>query len=342
VNVFDLGVVFKLKSDGSAFQVLHLFQDDDESQRIPTGALVEGSDGALYGTTNPRATNTYQTTVFKLAKNGTGYKVLHSFDDISGDFQWVSGLATSGDGVLYGTVNGRVFRLKEDGTGYQILHDGAGAGPLLLPTDGLLYGTAGGGLFGWGTIFRLSRDGSGYQVIHNFAADEWEPQGALVEGLDGALYGALSVDSGLGSIFRVRKDGSGYQTGHEFEGAASFLNPGVGVPLAGLVLGPDGLFYGTTSANRVVTYENGGWYSGTVFKLWPPETPDLISVLVDSGRALVSFTGESGYRYQVLRSTNLTDWQSLGNINMPSEGSYTFADASPLPSAAWYRIAWLP
>jgi hypothetical protein len=180
-------------------------------------------------------------------------------------------------------------------------------------------------------------------VIHSFYSDEgWWPQGALVEGLEGALYGTLSAGSGQGSIFRVGKDGSGYRTVHAFEGHGSFLKTGVGHPLSGLILGPDGLFYGTTSGNTVGAHYNGGYYSGNVFKLWPPETPDLISVSVNSGGALVSFTGESGSRYEVLRSTNLLDWLSLGIIDMPSAGSYAFADTSPPPSAAWYRIAWLP
>src|SRR5205823_3784393 len=44
-----VGTVFKLSKDGTWFQVLHAFSDPDGNS--PRGGVIEGSDGALYGTT---------------------------------------------------------------------------------------------------------------------------------------------------------------------------------------------------------------------------------------------------------------------------------------------------
>ena len=367
LNGFNTGVVFRLKSDGSGYQALHTFQNDDEQERIPSGVLVEGTDGAVYGTTSQRApgvANVHQNTVFKVAMNGAGYEVLHSFDDISGDVEWgliMSGLTTSGDGVLYGTTaagganaSGSVFRVNEDGSGYQVLHhfgaasDGAQPNaPPLAAKDGMLYGTTmmGGApsAGGWGTVFRLSRDGSNYQVIHSFYAEEgrW-PQGALMEAFDGTLYGTLSDGDGLGAVFRLSKDGSGFRIIHSFTGTPSFEDPGVGHPLAGVTPGLDGALYGTTSGNTISAYENGGQYAGAVFKLWPPETPDLHGVLVSGNETLVTFDGESGLRYEIMRSTNLIDWSTLDFVVMPDAGTFSYSDSAPPQSGAWYRIAWQP
>jgi hypothetical protein len=163
-----------------------------------------------------------------------------------------------------------------------------------------------------------------------------------MEAFDGTLYGTLSDGNGLGAVFRLSKDGSGFRIIHAFAGTSNFEHPGVGHPLAGVTPGLDGALYGTTSGNTIGAYENGGQYAGAVFKLWPPETPDLRSVVVTSEGALVNFEGESGLRYQIMRSTNLLDWSSLDFVIMPDAGKFTYADPDPLQSGAWYRVAWQP
>ena len=44
------GTVFKLNQDGSAYAILHSFKFFGDEGDTPVGALVQGSDGALYGT----------------------------------------------------------------------------------------------------------------------------------------------------------------------------------------------------------------------------------------------------------------------------------------------------
>jgi hypothetical protein len=68
----------------------------------------------------------------------------------------------------------------------------------------------------------------------------------------------------------------------------------------------------------------------------------MIGVNVAEGAAQVSFAGESGYQYQVLRSTDLSNWSLLNTITMPLAGVYTNADNSPPIPAAYYRAAWVP
>src|SRR5439155_12275809 len=120
----------------------------------PESELIQGSDGALYGTTEYGG-DAGLGTVFKLNKDGNGFAVLRSF----------SGVGEEGKLLTAGLAQG---------------------------SDGKLYGTAlAGGRGGAGTIFRLNKDGSGYAVLHSFPvapADGWHP-GGLAEGSDGVLYG---------------------------------------------------------------------------------------------------------------------------------------------------------
>ena len=47
----SLGSVFKLKNDGKDFQVIHSFAASPGEARGPHAALLQATDGALYGTT---------------------------------------------------------------------------------------------------------------------------------------------------------------------------------------------------------------------------------------------------------------------------------------------------
>ncbi len=59
-GVHSLGTVFKLNKDGSGYTVLHSFGTITGDGRNPSGfagGLVEGRDGALYGTTQGGGSN---------------------------------------------------------------------------------------------------------------------------------------------------------------------------------------------------------------------------------------------------------------------------------------------
>ena len=229
---FDYGTVFKIAKDGSGFQTIHHCSLDQGSN--PIAGLIEGSGGYLYGVNvNGGTSSTGIGTIFKVAKDGSGFSVIHTFD--VGKFPY-GGLLEASNGTLYGTTesggtssslnDGILFRLEKDGTGFSILHqfDGfavtmgnRGGGPLgrlmECSSSGELYGaTSRGGDNGQGVVYKIQKDGSGYTVVHSFTGSSGgaEPSGGLFESSDGNLYG-LTSNGGVwngGTAFQLTKDGS--------------------------------------------------------------------------------------------------------------------------------------
>src|SRR5207253_1527051 len=130
-------------------------------------------------------------------------------------------------------------------------------------------------------------------------------------------------------VFKLSKDGSGYRVLHRFGSTPSDVK----YPRE-LVKASDGAFYGTTAAGGASGF-------GTVFKLWPLEMPDMIGAVAVGSSVQLSFAGLSGYRYQIFRSTDLTNWTALPPITMPPAGIYTNFDNLPLSGQAFYRAAWV-
>jgi uncharacterized repeat protein (TIGR03803 family) len=268
------GTVFKMNPDGSSLTVLADL-DFYSTGGPPLGQLVQGMDGALYGTNEQGGSSGFGT-AFRLNRDGTGFTVLHDFDyDNSGGYL-EGGLARGADGALYGTAafggsfgDGTVFKLNPDGSGFTVLKNlksSTGVNPyggLVQGTDGALYGTASGGGGGYGTVFKLNPDGSGFTVLKNFASPTGAyPYGTLVQGMDGGLYGVTvgGGNFGYGTVFRLNPDGSGFVVLKDLDFYVTGANPN-----AGLVQGTDGTLYGTT-------YQGGDSNFGTVFKLNPDGT----------------------------------------------------------------------
>jgi len=272
-GAYSGGVLFKLNKDGTGYTILRSFASTSTDGSGLLGGVIEGSDGALYGTTDGGGTSSAGT-IFKINKDGTGYAVLRSFTTASSDGHWpYAGLIEAPSGILYGTTIaggsanlGVAFKIQKNGTGFTILHSfsggtGDGASPysgVYLASDGRLYGTTtAGGSANLGTVYGLNADGTGYAVIKQFAGGTGDGSipyyGSVVE-LGGVLYGTTetggSYDSG--TVFGLNKDGTGFSV---------LVNLGVDqsdgrVPGVGPIAGSDGLLYGTTA------YGAGG---GTVF-----------------------------------------------------------------------------
>jgi uncharacterized repeat protein (TIGR03803 family) len=359
------GTVFRINRDGSGFAVLHHFQFSGPIKlEGPAAGLVEGSDGALYGTTWGGGAFTNESgygdgTVFRINKDGTGFTTLHSYNTngVAGRHPTAE-LIEGSNGALYGTTFGGgskdagvVFRLNKDGSGFTVLHDlgsadnGHGFAALVEGTDGALYGTSyRGGDFDGGFVFRLDKDGTGYTNLHSFgdgAADGLDPESELLEGSDGSLYGTCrrggvytnQWGETSGTVFRLNKEGSGYGILHHFGGA-----PGEGrLPLAGLIQGRDGALYGATDVGGELGF-------GTLFKLsWPV----VITRYERNGdTAQLGWSGVPNwpYRIQTRASLNGTEnaWMTLGGTNFTARdgtGSVTNAEPQDDP-ARFYRIAW--
>jgi uncharacterized repeat protein (TIGR03803 family)/T5SS/PEP-CTERM-associated repeat protein len=142
-----------------------------------------------------------------------------------------------------------------------------GANPyagLVQGNDGNFYGTTyDGGLNGYGTVFQIS-PGSNLTYLWSFSGgtDGANPGAWLAQGSDGNFYGTTSGNgfgpSGLGTVFRISPGGN-LTNLWSFTGGTDGANP-----YAGLVLGSDGNFYGTTLGSG-----SGPSASGTVFRISP-------------------------------------------------------------------------
>ncbi len=147
------GTIYRMALDGTAFVILHRFGIYSETNvngnpinldgAYPESALIEGSDGYLYGVTRAGGANGTGV-VFRLSRDGSGFSVLHEFGP-------VTSLANEG---LIKNVGGS-----------------SPVGSLVQAPDGYLYGTASvGGVSGRGTIFRIQMDGTGFEVVHEFTS----------------------------------------------------------------------------------------------------------------------------------------------------------------------------
>ncbi len=272
------GTIFKADLDGTGYAVVHQFDGSADGSH-PEGDLVQGVDGAFYGTTSSGGPTGYGT-IFKVMPDGTDFVVLHSFEgdtNLVVAFRYTSSSLMQGrDGVLYGTAcslyaANQIFKLNPDGTGFQIL--GTIASPrgeqvnpgLLQGADGGLYGvTQDGGAFGMGTIYRLKTDGTEFEVLYDFGGvqgDAAHPQDALIQAAGGKLYGTTGAGgaNALGTVFEINPDGTGYQVIYSLD-VPSFYGAGT---QQGLLLAADGMFYSTTFG--------GGDASGAVFRLDPED-----------------------------------------------------------------------
>jgi uncharacterized repeat protein (TIGR03803 family) len=123
----DYGTLFKIGADGSGFNVLHSFAAADGVW--PCGDVTLNGT-TLYGTAQQGGGHSPYGTVFKIATDGSGYGVLHSFDyDNPNDGAYPVGDLTISGQTLFGTTasglgtsTGIVFQMGIDGTGFTRLH----------------------------------------------------------------------------------------------------------------------------------------------------------------------------------------------------------------------------
>jgi uncharacterized repeat protein (TIGR03803 family) len=276
----EYGVIFKMRPDGSNYQLLHSFRANPEDGINPYEGLSEGPDGMLYGSTRFGGGPDDAGTIFKINKDGSGYEVIHRFTKTLGTAYWPAGeILVGSDGKLYSRslAGGQsdvatVFRLNRDGSNFEIVHEGSldggnefyAYGGLIEASDGRVYGNSiGDGDQGGGAVFGMNKDGSNFKILHAFTTtgtDGKYPEGGVVEGSDGVLYGTTSSggDFDWGALFKINKDGSGYTILHSFKagnGAAYY-------PVANLHEGPGGTLFG-------VTYFGGSDESGTIYTFNP-------------------------------------------------------------------------
>jgi uncharacterized repeat protein (TIGR03803 family) len=282
-------VIATQQAKAQTFTTLYAFQETDGS--VPQTALIQATDGNLYGTTSEGGANNAGT-VFRITPSGT-LTTLYSFCPPS-----QGGGCPDGSGPL---------------------------GTLVQAKDGNFYGTTstGGGPAGganWGTVFRITPRGT-LTTLYSFCSqnqgescpDGEYPYGALVQGSDGNFYGTTSTyDASLnfgygGTVFKITPSGalttlynfcSQIQGGNCTDGSA---------PYAGLVQATNGDFYGTTELGGA----NG---LGEIFKITASGTLTTIySFCSQSGCA----DGEYPYLGTLVQATdgNLYGTTTSGETN---------------------------
>ena len=251
-DIFGCGTIFKMDPDG-ALTTVYAFcpQPNCPDGAAPLGELILGNDGNFYGTTSsggpPNGACLFGGcgTVFKITPGGA-LTTLHVFSGTDGSTP-SAGLVLGTDGKFYGTTQ----------------RGGVGNYPV-------------------GTIFKIS-PGGGFTSLYSFCSvsdlcpDGQVPYGTLAQGNDGNFYGTTSEGAnywdscagfggGCGTAYKISSSGT-FTTTHVFNGTEGAQSE------AGLVLGTDGNFYGTTtqggSGTNCYPYFHG---CGTVFRISPAGT----------------------------------------------------------------------
>jgi uncharacterized repeat protein (TIGR03803 family) len=223
------GSVFKMTAAGK-LTTLYSFCSDYQSGvcldgQNPQFALVQGSDGNLYGTTyaggNDGVNGGYGT-IFKITETGT----LTTIYNFPGYTPPSSALILGPDGNFYGTTGaggsgtygpGGTFFTVTPGGALTTLYnfcsllncaDGSQPSNIFLATDGNFYGIAwDGGANQQGTIFQITPSGT-LTTLHNFdGTDGSGPNGGgtVMQDTNGTFYGTMqeSLGGGIGTIFSL-------------------------------------------------------------------------------------------------------------------------------------------
>jgi uncharacterized repeat protein (TIGR03803 family) len=128
----------------------------------PSGAIVQASDGNIYGTAGGGPGGE----IYRLTLSGV-LTVLYNFCEQAGCPDGsvpIGGLSAGPDGALYGGTQSypTIFKITLDGA-FQVLDQVGGQvnSPPVAATDGNLYGTFdGGGTSGLGTIYKITTSGA--------------------------------------------------------------------------------------------------------------------------------------------------------------------------------------
>jgi uncharacterized repeat protein (TIGR03803 family) len=345
-----LGTVFKLNPDGGGFTSLYNFLSSGADGRSPQTPLIEGSDGALYGTTTFGG-GAGAGTVFKLEKSGFGYTILHRFTNSVSGSNVVARLLEGADGRLYGTAvfggpqgGGNVFALSKSGGGFALLQSfsssGVGLrnprGALAQIPDGTLYGTTtAGGTAGFGGVFKVQTNGTGFEVLREFSStggDGRAPEAGVMFGSDGLLYGVTRFGGGAinGSIYRLASNGTGYEKLRAFTGT----NGDGGNPINGLVRGADGALYGTTSAGGDLGF-------GTLLRImFNSELPQLSIQAITSATLRITWPDSAAafHLESNIDVANPLGWIPIGEQPALINDMYS-VDVSPVGGFIFYRLA---
>jgi len=278
------GVIFKMNTDGSGFEVLHSFTSgaDNNTGNEPhhssmqlQGNTLYGS--AVYGGNSDDHHKLGNGVIFSIGTDGSNYTVIHEFTGSTTDGSNPHSCLLLVGNLLYGMTalggehdKGVLYQMNTDGSSFQVLHsfvNSTGEEPHGIPimgSDGVtLYGlTRKGGSADLGVVFAFNTSNSTYSVLHSFqggANDGSTPFHGNLWERNGALYGLTdqggSADQGV--VFSLSVSGSNFQVLHSFG-----TNAQDGAEPYGSLVFSNGYFYGTTRLG-------GFWNNGIIFRIEP-------------------------------------------------------------------------
>jgi uncharacterized repeat protein (TIGR03803 family) len=199
------GTVFSIDT---SLQYHSLYSFSQLVGAFPSGSLVSGSDGNIYG--------------------------VAQFGGVT------NGNCSTGCGTVFRFIPG-------DPGGTIAIHSFSGAdgidpsGALVAGQDGNLYAsTALGGTFSQGVIFKTSLSGS-FVALHSFDGPEGSmPAPFMIQATDGNLYSTTVPTNGPGTVFKADLSGN-ITVIHYFTG-----EPDGSVPSSSVITGSDGNLHGAT------------------------------------------------------------------------------------------------
>ncbi|REJ81721.1 MAG: T9SS C-terminal target domain-containing protein [Bacteroidetes bacterium] len=283
---YNLGVIFKIKPDGSGFDKVYEF--DGTIGSLPLGSLTLSSNGLLYGQTTSGGTFN-NGVIFSLDPKTFDITKLHDFN--GNDGAWPTGnLFESPDGKLYGMTssgglynNGVMFYYEPSSSQFVKLLDfdyfiyGSNpVGSLMMASNGNIYGmtSEGGGYWyqvtnndgtsSWnfkeefGVLFSYNSTLNAFYIEHIFI-EGGNPTGTLVEASDGKIYGVTETGGWMngGEVFSYDPITNLFESKHEF----SLWIDGQ-TPVGSLTELPSGILFG-------MTMEAGGYSKGIIFSYNP-------------------------------------------------------------------------
>jgi len=224
--------------------------------------LSRSDQGGFYGVTCAGGTN-HRGVAFCISTNGEE-KVLHCFGGLDG---WDNGLRAT-------------LHLQQwQGCGNPI-------GGLTLDKNGNFYGTTTDGGYDFGTVFKMTTRGELTYIFAFDGTNGYRPSAELAPDAEGNFYGTAQYGGpngqphgGYGTVFKINSEGKllwfvGF-------GGTNGVHPN-----GGLVQGPDGNFYGTTSMGGYTIPDKGqsAQSCGTIFRI---TTNGVLTTLV-------TFTNSNG------------------------------------------------
>ena len=238
------GVIFSFDPVSSTYTKLKDFNDDISGGGIPTGSLMQASDGKLYGMTSEGGSNNGGV-IFSFDPSTSTYTKLKDFDYNTSGSRPFGSLMQASNGKLYGMTqvggsvsgDGVIFSFEPSTSIFTKLKDfdypnGTYTfGSLMQANNGKLYGmTWGGGSNDSGVVFSFDPFSSTYTKLVDFNHTNGAyPHGNLMQSSDGKLYGMTS-SGGVGNygvIFSFDPSTSTYTKLKDFN-VTNGANPWIG------------------------------------------------------------------------------------------------------------------